>query len=104
MFLYNAFKSEVFIKVVGTSLDIFGNVRTSSGNHQKSSEVTVTFSEIPVMTRRKSHAFDSEKVGRYTFAFLLRTNKLLNKEGEVEILQDKVTLSLGNISPLYIGR
>ena len=46
--------------------NIFGKVRMSSGNHRKSSEVTVTFSEIPEMTRRKSHAFDSEKVGRYT--------------------------------------
>ena len=55
--------------VVGTSSDIFGNVRKSSGNRRKSSEVAVTFSEIPVMTRRKSHAFDSEKVGRYRSEF-----------------------------------
>ena len=48
---YNLFESEVFIKVVGTSLDIFGNVRTSSGNCRKSSGEAVTFSEIPVMTR-----------------------------------------------------
>ena len=37
----------------------------SSGNLRNSSEVTVTFSEISVMTRWKSYAFDSEKVGRY---------------------------------------
>ena len=52
-------------KVVGISSDIFGNVRKSSENHQKSSGVGPRFSEIPVMTRQKSHAFDSEKVGRY---------------------------------------
>ena len=52
-------------KVVGISSDIFGNVWKSSENRQKSSEVARTFSEIPVMTRQKSHAFDSEKVGRY---------------------------------------
>ena len=45
-------------KFVGISSDIFGNVR-------KSSEVSRTFSEIPVMTRQKYHTFDSEKVGRY---------------------------------------
>ena len=37
----------------------------SSGNSLKSSEVAVTFSEILNMTQRKSHTFDSEKVGRY---------------------------------------
>ena len=44
--------------------NIFGNVRTSSENRRKFSEVAM-FSEIPVTTRRKSHTFDSEKVGRY---------------------------------------
>ena len=39
----------MLIAVVGTSLAIFGNARTSSGNRQISSEVAVTFSEIPVM-------------------------------------------------------
>ena len=34
---------------------------------RKSLEVAGTFSEIPVMTRRKSHAFDSDKVGRYIY-------------------------------------
>ena len=53
-------------KVVGISSDILGNIRTSSENRRKSSEVARTFSEIPVMTRQKSHAFDSEKAGRYT--------------------------------------
>ena len=47
---------------------IFGNVRKSSENRRKSSEVARTFSEIPVMTRQKSHAFDSEKVGRYSIS------------------------------------
>ena len=54
-------------KVVGISSFIFGNVRKSSETRRKSSEVAWTFPEIPVMTRQKSHAFDSEKVGRYTF-------------------------------------
>ena len=35
------------------------------GNVRKSSEVARTFSEIPVMTTQKYHAFDSEKVGGY---------------------------------------
>ena len=43
------------------SSDIFGNIRTSSENRRKFFEVTVPFSEIPVMTRRKSHTLDSEK-------------------------------------------
>ena len=51
----------------GTSADIliFGNVRKSPEIRRKSSEVAGTFKEISVMKRRKSHAFDSEKVGRY---------------------------------------
>ena len=53
-------------KVVRISSDIFGKVRKSSENLRKSLEVTWMFSEIPVMTRQKSHAFDSEKVGSYT--------------------------------------
>ena len=53
-------------KVIGISSDIFCNVRKSWENGRKSSDVAQTFSEIPVMTRQKSHAFDSEKVGRYT--------------------------------------
>ena len=61
VFQYNPLKSEVFIKVIGISSDIFSKLRTSLGNHPKSSEVAVTFSEILVMTRRKSHAFNSEK-------------------------------------------
>ena len=52
-------------KVVRISLDIFGNVQKSSENGWKSLEVARTFSEIPVMMRQKSHAFDLEKVGRY---------------------------------------
>ena len=55
-------------KIVGISSDIFGNVRKSSENHWKSSEVGRTFSEIPVITRQKSLAFDSEKVGGYSLA------------------------------------
>ena len=53
-------------KFFGTSSNIFGNIWKPSENHRKSSEVTGTFSEIPSMTRQKSHAFDPEKVGRYT--------------------------------------
>ena len=52
-------------KVIGISSDIFGTVRKSSESRRKSSEVARTFSEIPVMTRQKSHSFDSEKVGRH---------------------------------------
>lgn len=46
-------------------MDIFGNIRKSLENCQKSSEVAGTFLEILVMKRQKSHAFGSEKVGRY---------------------------------------
>ena len=57
---------------------LFGNVRKSSENCLKSSEVAGTFSEIPVMTRRKSHAFDSEKVGRYKSAIEFHCNSPQN--------------------------
>ena len=56
-------------KVFGISSSIFSNVQKSSENRQKSSEVARTFPEIPIMTRQKSHAFDSEKVGRYRSLF-----------------------------------
>ena len=59
-------------KVVGISSFIFGNVQKSSENSWQSLEVTRTFSEIPVMTRQKSHALDSEKVGRYKRAACVR--------------------------------
>ena len=73
--LYNNRKSFQILqskcsKVVGTSSDIFGNVWKSSENRWKSSEVARTFSEIPVVARQQSHAFDSEKVGRYTITRL----------------------------------
>ena len=41
-------------------------LRKSSESRRKSPEVPGTFLEIPVMTRRKSHAFHSENFGRYT--------------------------------------
>ena len=53
-------------KVVEISSDILRNIQESSENRWKSLEVARTFSEIPLMTRQKSHAFDSEKVGRYS--------------------------------------
>ena len=56
-------------KVVGISSDIFGKVWKSSENRRKSSEVARTFSEIPFMTIQKSHAFDTEKDGRYMICF-----------------------------------
>ena len=51
--------------VVSPSSDSFWNFRNCSENRRKSSEGTGTFSEIPVLIRRKSHAFDFEKVDRY---------------------------------------
>lgn len=48
-----------------SDLEHFGN--------RKSSEVTGTFLEIPVITRQKSHVFDSEKVSRYTMLPFLAT-------------------------------
>ena len=44
---------------------IFGNDRKSSEIRRKSLELAGTSPEISVMTRWKSHAFDSEKFGRY---------------------------------------
>ena len=44
---------------------IFGNDRKSSEIRRKSLELAGTSPEISVMTRWKSHAFDSENVGRY---------------------------------------
>ena len=41
------------------------NVPTLDVEFEKSSEVAGSFSEIPVMRRRKSHALDSIKVDRY---------------------------------------
>ena len=48
--------------------NIFGRFRQRSEVFRKSLEsleVARTFSEILLMTRQKSHTFDSEKVGRY---------------------------------------
>ena len=50
--------------MVGTSSDSFSKVQKSSENRQRSSEVAGMFSEILVMIRLKSHAFDLEKVDR----------------------------------------
>ena len=47
--------------------DIFGHFRQCSEVFGKSSEISGRrgdVSEMLVMTRRKSHAFDSDKVGR----------------------------------------
>ena len=62
-------------KVVGISSDIFDNVWKASGNRRKYSEVARTFSEIPVTMRQKSHAFDSEKLGRYMTVY---TSTMMN--------------------------
>ena len=54
----------------------FGNVRKSSENRRKSSEVARTFLEIPIVTRQQPHAFDSEKVGRYNLGMWKQVQKL----------------------------
>ena len=77
-------------KVVGISSDILGNVRKPSEKHRKSSEVARTFSEIPVMTRQKSHAFDSEKVGRYTLHVTVYFHSLLLKSC-AQVLNDRLS-------------
>ena len=46
-------------EIVGSSSEIFGHLRYSS-------EIVRTSSEIQVLWRRKSHALDSGKVGRYS--------------------------------------
>ena len=65
--LHNA-KIVVFLiasEVLKSRRNIFVH-RKSSENRRKYSEVTRMFSENPVMTRLKSHAFDSEKVGGFS--------------------------------------
>ena len=52
-------------KVIGKSLDIFGNFQKSSEYRRKSLEEAWTLLEILVMMRQKSHTFVSEKVGRH---------------------------------------
>ena len=52
-------------------MDIFGNVWKSAENRRKCSE-------IPVMTRQKRQAYDSEKVGRYNLVLIFRGNKMAN--------------------------
>ena len=59
-----------YSKVFGISSDVFGNVWKSAENCRNSLEVAWTFSEILVMTRQKSHAFNSEKFGRHTLAIM----------------------------------
>ena len=44
--------------------------RKSSQNRRNYSEVARMFSENPVMTRWKSHAFDSEKVGGFSLVWI----------------------------------
>ena len=44
---------------------VVGHFQQCSEVFGKSSEVARTLSEIPIMTRQTSHAFDSEEVGRY---------------------------------------
>ena len=51
-------------KVLKGRRNIFGHFRQSSEVFEKSSEIFGS-RWISVMTRRKSHAFDLEKVGRY---------------------------------------
>ena len=65
----------VFIHVY-TSLTDFRRLRTSSedfGRLWKSSEVIVLSSKIPALPGYKSHAYISEKVGRYTIAMFHST-------------------------------
>ena len=80
-------------KVVGISSSIFDNVRKSSENRWRSSEVARTFPEIPVMTRQKSYAFHSEKVGRYRmvlFSPISISQLKLRIEGKTEVQGEKV--------------
>lgn len=51
----------------------FSAIEKSLENHSKPLEVAGRFSEIPFMTRQKSPAFETKKVGRYT-TFLLMKN------------------------------
>ena len=55
---------------------IFGHKFFS--NVWKSAENCWKCSEIPVMTRQKPHAYDSEKVGRCNLVLIFRGNKMAN--------------------------
>ena len=60
-----------FIRVVRLqkTLDVFGRLRTSSeefGLFRESSEMILSSSKILALPGQKSHAYISEKVGRYT--------------------------------------
>ena len=70
---------KIVVEVLKGCRNIFVHFRQSSevfGKSRKYSEVAGIFSEIWVMTRRKSHAFDSEKVGRYIMRFQLHTQNV----------------------------
>ena len=60
-----AFGFEVLETILSEHLRAFS---ATFGRRRKSLEVAVTFLEILVMPRQKSHTFDSEKVGRYITA------------------------------------
>ena len=73
---------KIVVEVLKACRNIFVHIRQSSevfGKSRKYFEVAGMFSEIWVMTRRKSHEFDSEKVGRYIMRFqfqrLLRNSR-----------------------------
>ena len=69
-------------KVVGTPWDIFGDIQKSSENGLKSSEVAWMFSEIPVMTKRKSVIGGvqySLSVSRDLHVAMKIFNRLINK-------------------------
>lgn len=48
-------------ELLWNTLDVFGNLRT---------RMVVSFSDILALSGYKTHAFDPEKVGRYTSAYL----------------------------------
>ena len=74
----------------------FGRLRTSSedfGLLRESSEMIVSFSKIPALSGQKSHAYISEKVGRYIMFNLLRAKMDRIKCNSQIISQSKIPVS-----------
>ena len=71
--------SEV-LKGLWNNFYYFRRCRKSSENHQTYSEVAQMFLENLVMTEWKSHAFDSEKVGRYNKLEALLTDTPIKRK------------------------
>ena len=76
-----------------TSSEIFGLLQKTSDFFRESSEMIVSFSKIPALSGQKSHAYISEKVGRYIMFNLLRAKMDRIKCNSQIISQSKIPVS-----------